>query len=480
MRDISRRQWFRGTALGAAGLAGISPGGLALTLKRPRNLLFLMTDQHNADTMSCLGDPHAITPTLDGLAASGTSFSQAYCQDPVCVPSRASILTGRYVRSIGTLGNGYATNRELISFPQLLRSKGYKSACFGKLHLVGRNDLDWDELKEKTDLKPKIPPGSVMVPGILNGTKPVGAPAPYGEEATNEWDAKERSIEFMKKHRDKPWVIQCSMHKPHPPWQPPKKYWDKINRDNFDIPVYPKDDLDDVNPRVSNLLNTRKLHNLPEEKIRDAIQGYYGNVAFCDAMFAQVLKALDELGLREDTVIIYTADHGEMLYAHGLWTKFNFFDESVRVPLIISYPGTVKAGVRSDALVELVDLFPTFMDLLGFETPPEVQGRSLMPVLTGKSAKHRDYVRSEFYYPVQKKAMRMHFDGRFKFIDNDDEAPPELYDQKNDPREITNIADTDEHREHVKSICKELRTWAKQDTMTSLTRRELNQKKKKA
>jgi len=469
---MKRREFITTAAACGAALTTTGRTAHGKPFKRPRNVLLLMTDQHRADTMSLLGDQHALTPTLDTLATSGgMSFDRAYCQDPVCVPSRAALLTGRYVRSTGTLQNSYATNRSLLTFPQHLRSKGYKTACFGKLHVGGRSDLDWNVLEDQLRKPPTIPPGTTVVPGILNGTSPVGAPAPYSQEMTKEWQAKEDTIRFMEQHKDEPWVIQCSMFKPHPPWQPPAKYWDMIERSTLDIPEYPEDDLDDVSPYVSRLLDTRKLHNLSREKTLNAMQGYYGNLAFCDAMFAEVIAALDRLGLRQDTLIVYVADHGEMLGSHHLWTKFNFFDESVRVPLIVNYPGVVRSGKRSDALVELIDLFPTVMDFLGFETPESVQGRSLMPVLTGETNRHRDYVTSEFYRPKLSQPMRMQFDGRYKVIDNGTNIPPEVYDCRTDPREIHNIAQLPEHSDRVATVTAELRAWAQTDVVSSPKKR---------
>ncbi|MFC1736681.1 sulfatase, partial [Candidatus Hydrogenedentota bacterium] len=327
---------------------------------RPINLLFLMCDQHRHNALSCQDDPLAITPVLDKLAASGTLFEQAYCQDPVCVPSRNSILLGRYAHSTGVRSNGGQSTRDLPSFMQVLRGNGYKTACFGKLHVNGRTDLDWDVYNPQKDWPPaEIEPGKTPIGGSLLGGQPLGQPAPFPEHGHMEWRAKEQTIEFLKENKDIPWAIQCSFTKPHPAFQPPKRHWNMINRDSVEIPEYPKDDLDDTNPRNARFLKQRKLEKPTRDDILDAIQGYYGNVAFCDELFGEVLASLDELGLRGNTLIVYTADHGEMLYAHRLWTKFCFFEESVHVPLILSMPGTIPAGKLDDALVEQIDLFPT-------------------------------------------------------------------------------------------------------------------------
>jgi arylsulfatase A-like enzyme len=291
--------------------------------------------------------------------------------------------------------------------------------------------------------------------------------------ATREWRAKEGAIAFMREQRDRPWVIQCSMNKPHPAFQPPKSYWDKIDRSKLEVPRYPEDDLEDVHPRLWEGMVGRDLEDLTDEQVRDAMQGYYGNVAFADAMMGEVVAALDDLRLRDDTLIVYTADHGEMLYHHRLWTKFCFFDASVRVPLIFSLPGVAPAGRETSALVEHIDLFPTFMELLGLETPAEVQGRSFVSTLTGDSDRHRDAVRSEHYFKGDngRVATLMHFDGRFKTIDNGPDFPPELYDLESDPREITSLPQKRKHKKRVETTVADLREWVQQDAVPTLPRR---------
>jgi choline-sulfatase len=462
----------------AVGLSSLACSGWAAetaSSAAPRyNVLLLMADQHRPDALGRYGDSNAITPALDSLAAAGMSFRQAYCQTPICVASRNSILTGRYAHSTGVLSNGYKANREQTSFAQVLRSQGYKTACFGKLHTPGREDLDWDLCEDRPERhQGPPPPGAVILDTGLNaqGNNPVGAPDPFPKTETMEWKAKENTIAFMKANRDRPWLIQCSLKKPHPPFQPPKQYWDMIDRAKLEVPRYPADDLEDANPRYWQSIVRRGMDHLTDEQVRDGMQGYYGNLAFADAMFAEVLKALDELELREKTLVIYIADHGEMLYAHRLWTKMVFFDPSVRVPLIMRLPGVIQEGKETRALVESIDLFPTITELLGLATPASVQGRSLVPVLKGQTERHRDVVRSEF--PNSEAGRKdsgqtmMQFDGRYKLVDNGPRIPPELYDLKTDPREITNLQALPEHRERVEKMLAELRTWDATDVAKS-------------
>jgi len=466
--DTSRRDFLK-TVGSAAALATLVPrlsGCRSVQPRpaagRPPNILFLMTDQHNFRTMGHKGDPNALTPALDQLASSGVVFTRAYCQNPVCAPSRMSIMTGRYSHSHGTMSNYHQTPRTFPSFPQVLRQYGYRTACFGHLHISGRDDLDWDVVNPKRDWPKWEPPPDYKPMGGFGGGNPLGGPAPFGEEYFRAWRTKEETIRFMNENSGVPWLIQCSFYKPHPPFQPPKKYWDMIDRSRLVIPRYPPDDLADVNPRLEQQMRARRLWDLGDDQILDAMQGYYGNLAFCDALFGEVVRALDDLGLTQNTLIVHTADHGEMLGNHHLWTKFNFFEESVHVPLLMSLPGAIPEGHASDALVELVDLFPSFMDFAGIDAPASVQGRSLRQLALGETNRHRDFVRSEFAG-----GMLMHLDGRYKFIDNGKDILPELYDLKSDPLEMTNIAGSPEHRESVEKHIAYLRDWAGQDAITA-------------
>lgn len=472
--SISRRRFLHHSAAFAGILTACSPSlSVPQTRKRPLNLLFLMCDQYRPDAFRRFGDANAITPVLDSLAASGVSFRQTYCSTPICVASRNSILTGRYSHSTGVVSNGYRANRKQLSFAQVLRAKGYKTACFGKLHTPGRADLDWDVYDEGRE-RPKgnVPEGAVLLETGLStdGRVPIGAPDPYPEEETMEWRAKENTIAFMKENRDRPWLLQCSFKKPHPPFQPPTRCWDMIDRSRLAVPRYPENNLADANPRYWESMKRRGMDHLTDEQVRDGMQGYYGNIAFCDQLFGEVLKTVDDLGIRENTLLIFTADHGEMLHDHGLWTKMVFFDPAVRVPLFMRLPGVLPAGRQTKGLVEHVDLFPTIMDLLGFETPPSVQGRSLVPLATAKTEKHRAVARSEF--PNVGKSRRggydptmMQFDGRYKLVDNGPDIVPELYDTKTDPHETANLSRRADQRERVQRMLAELRAWVKKDAV---------------
>jgi len=474
---MDRRRFIghSGTLIAGGIVASAFPAlALAREKKRPLNILLLMSDQHGPDSLGYYGDHNALTPNLDRLASSGYSMRQAYCQSPVCVSSRNSILNGCYPHSNGVISNAYAGNRDILSFPQVLRKKGYTTGCFGKLHTPGREDLDWDEYNEGSrNPGMPVPEGGVILSGTANLLRDpaIGAPDPFPKTTTLEWQAKENAIRFMRENKDRPWLIQCSMHKPHPPFQPPLEYWNKIDRSKLVIPEFPENDLDDASPRYKKWIMSRGFQNITREQILDGMQGHYGNLAFVDDLFGEVLNELESLGLRENTLVVYLVDHGEMLHRHGLWTKFVFFDASVRVPLIFSLPGTFAAGKQSNALVELIDLFPTLTEMTGCDNPETVQGKSLVSLLTGKTRHHRKVVHSEYPLSGMNKpggpyyATMMLFDGRYKLVDNGPDIPPELYDQKKDPGEFTNIAGEEKQQKRVEKMLAELREWHLQDAV---------------
>jgi iduronate 2-sulfatase len=466
------------------GLAGASAYSLMPATARaleppakPLNVLLLMCDQYRPDALSLYGDPYALTPNLDRLAKQGVNFRQTYCQVPICVASRNSILTGRYAHSTGVVTNGCLASPDQISFPQYLRGKGYFTACFGKLHTPGREKQDWDVYND--DLIPAqgktAEENSLLLPMLFgaDGKHSLGAPSPLPETETQEWRAIEATIGFLEKKHDKPWLVQCSLLKPHPPLQPPKKYWDMIDRSKLQIPErkYPKDDLADANPRYLKRMKGRGLVDLPEETIKDAMQGYYGNIAFDDFLLGKVLQALDASGERNNTLVIFTADHGEMLDDHRLWAKMVFFDPSVRIPMIAHLPGRIGGGTQTKALVEHIDIFPTICEALGFSTPTSAQGKSFLALAEGKTKTHKKAVYSEFpnipifnadgsYNPT-----RMRFDGRYKVVDNGPTIGPELYDQQSDPSEIHNLVHDPAQKSRLESTLANIRSWATQDAV---------------
>ena len=411
-------------------------------LRQPKHILWLMADQYIHDAFNFAGDRHAPTPNLDKLASQGTYLKQTYCQFPLCTPSRVSFTLGRYAHSTGVCGNRVGdVPRDQVSFPQLLRRNGFLTQVLGKLHIPGRVDLDWDNPEGQFEQKPK------ERRRVLN-TKSGVFSGPLSQ--LEDWVWKDEMIAFLKKHAQERWFLECSFIVPHPPWVAPRECWDRVNRPLIE------QTLRDINQRYPVTKRPGSV-KAAEQYVLDSMQAYYGNINLVDTMVGEILTTLDKLGLREDTLIVFTSDHGEMLYEHNDWGKSKFYDRAVRVPLIVSWPGVLPQGKTSEALVQMIDLYPTILDACGLPIPKSAQGKSLLPLLEGKTDKQWDMVYSELH-----DGRVMQFDGTFKWIDNRADAP-EVYDMKNDPWEIRNLAALPEFQDRMKAKVNELRKWRETD-----------------
>jgi arylsulfatase A-like enzyme len=453
------------------------------------NILWFCTDQQRWDTVAALGHPGVVTPTLDRLVARGTSFTRAYVQSPVCTPSRASFLTGRYPSSVRVIRNGNAffpPGPRLVT--RLLADAGYACALVGKLHLAsayGRVEPrtedgyetflyshaprdDWREGHAYADW--------VCAKGhvLAELTKDLdGIPAELHQTT---W-ACEATIDFVTSRRDRPWLASVNVYDPHPPFNPPAAYRAQFDAAAMPPPLWRPSDLAqqrklaplDFQSRVADPRQLDIKHPiLPASPApglhfegespgaRDAWSlkaAYYAMIRLIDDQLARVLDALEVTGQLERTVILFMSDHGEMLGDHGLIEKgCRFYDGLVRVPMIWSWPARLLAAARSDALVMALDVAPTLLDLAGLPTPAEMQGRSLLPLLEGRAPldRHHDWVRAEYLDALDLPAgtmATMFFDGRHKLSVYHSHGLGELYDLVADPGEFEDLWDDPAHRD---------------------------------
>ncbi len=446
--------------------------------ERP-NILWICTDQQRFDTIHALGNEHIRTPNLDRLVGEGVAFTRCYSQSPVCTPSRACFLTGRYPRTTRCRQNGQRIPDDEVLVPRMLADEGYDCGLAGKLHLApcqaSKHDYEeriddgyrrfwwshhpqpsWprddynDWLAEKGvsyhDLCKPIPDHFETWPGM---------PAEHHQTTF----CAEKTIEFMSEAREGPWLMSVNPFDHHHPFDPPQEYMNRYDPDDVPAPKYREGELDNK-PRFQQVDHAGAYggHGITplrqnERQKREVVAAYYAMIELIDDQMGRILDALEETGQRENTLILFHSDHGEMLGDHGILLKGpHFYDCAVRVPLIISWPGHVEQGLRTDALVELIDLAPTIMQACGYEVPDRMQGRSLWPILTGQAdaSHHRDSVYSEYYnaMPGHGRAAQvtMLFDGRHKIcvVHGSDEG--ELYDLEADPDEFENLWDAPEHQ----------------------------------
>ena len=464
-----------------AGLALGGPGRAASeeSMKSDRpNILWICTDQQRFDTIACLGNSHIRTPNIDSLAAGGVAFTHAFAQAPVCTPSRASFLTGRYPRTTGARRNGQAIPADEVLVTKMLADEGYDCGLSGKLHIAPcqkrvEKRIDdgyrvfhwshdphpnWEENEYQQWLKAK----GIVWKDIYQpkGRKAfAGAPAEHHQTT---W-CTDRAIDFMKEKREGPWLMSVNIFAPHHPFDPPGEYLERYDPDKLPDPAYVEGELDNkpVFQQVDHdgayggmLLGFSKMS--PRER-REVTAAYYAMIEQVDDNVGRLLKCLDETGQRDNTIVIFMSDHGELLGDHGMYLKGpHMYDCSIRVPLVISWPGRFKAGLRSDALVELVDIVPTLLGALGMEVPVRVQGKTLLDICTGKADahKHRDQVYTEYYIgqPFHRKLRQRPMlttvrTRTAKITSYAGMQIGELYDLESDPGEHVNLWDSAKHRD---------------------------------
>lgn len=360
------------------------------------NVVFIMSDQHNARALGCYGNREIRTPNLDRLAKQGTLFTRTICQTGQCVPSRYSIWTGRYARSHGTYSNGNMQNPQELTVAKLFKQAGYATATFGKHHMVmneatANHGFDTVEVpsagwkyNEETVL-----PYDQAHPGRAK----VGQSSLPNEEHDCGLIAA-KTIEYVRQNKDRPFVVWCSFHGPHTPICPslPWARWYDPARLSLPPSLH---QVDREMPGAEAFLSKSGTYD-SEDLYRKTLAYYYGYVSQIDHNIGLVLDELDRQGLAGRTIVVYTADHGEMMAEHGAWTKGSTGHEAtIRVPLILRLAGVVPAGKRVDDLACSIDLLPTLLDAAGLETPARVQGKSLLPLVQGKAGPWRKYAFSE-------------------------------------------------------------------------------------
>lgn len=460
------------------------------------NILWYCSDQQRFDTIAALGNPHINTPRLDQFIQQGVAFTHAFCQTPICTPSRASFLTGMYPSTMGVTGNGYDEFPAHFADRLITRrfaDAGYDCGLVGKLHLAsaangqekrvddgyrffeyshshkgprayGHDYAEWmrqqgaDPDAWMAESQPKSDDyrlgaerkgfGGVFVPTDEDDNIP-----PHLHQT--HW-CTQKSIEFIEKNRDEdqPWLLSINPFDPHAPFDAPWEYFRRYDPDALPGAYFEESDLLHQQKLADAGVDFQSQPKDPEAWQHKLVQAsYYAMTELIDYEFGRLLDYLDESGQRENTIVIFCSDHGEMLCDHGLLLKgCRFYEGLVRVPLIVSWPDHFQQNVQSDALVELTDLAPTLYECAGMDVPYFVQGKSLYLQLTGeaKPSAHRDAVRTEYYGAINfldQTHATMYRDQRWKLITYHGKDLFELYDLENDPWEHEDLSNDPAHRE---------------------------------
>ncbi len=422
-------------------------------MSRQPNILLILSDQHSPHVAGFAGDGIVDTSALDGLAESSTYFESAYCQSPLCVPSRMSMLTGKYVYRCSAWDNSSVIFPEHITLPWWLSRHGYTTAAVGKMHFRGREQMHGFQYRPYGDLvESRFPAHQPDPPKTADGrwnNHAVGRFPFAGEthipesmliDAVVTQESLAWLLDFTDTNPDTPWFFCASYSRPHFPLTAPGRYFRKYVESDLQLPSLPKGYPDALHPHDRFIVSDFNLLKFSPEEQRRALAAYYACVDYVDDCMGALLDGLMRAGCLENTYIIYTSDHGDMAGEHGLWWKRTYYEASSRVPLLI-YDPEVARGETQSAPVELVDLFPTCCDWAGIGIPEGLDGESLVPLLTGNpDGRRKRMARSELLGGKPQTRFRMVREGSWKAVDFPD-APPRFFDLVNDTGETCDLVE---------------------------------------
>ncbi|MGI9457000.1 MAG: sulfatase, partial [Aeoliella sp.] len=449
-------------------LPGLAVAQEAGTSDRP-NVLFLICDDLNCD-IGCYGHPLVETPNIDLLASRGVRFDRAYCQYPLCGPSRASFMTGLYPDQTRIHRNSIhlrETLPDVQTMSQLFRRNGYYATRIGKIYHYnvpkhigtgGHDDpYSWDRTinpigrdKDDEHLIFSLRKGSYG--GTLSWLAADGTDA----EQTDGVAANEaiRLLEQYGKNK-KRFYLAVGLYRPHTPYVAPKKYFDMYPADNIVVPSVPDGYYETIPEPARNSIRRKKEQvDLKPELAREAIRAYYASITFADAQLGRVLDALEANGLANNTIVLFTSDHGYHMGEHGHYQKTTLFENAARVPLVMAGPGVTAKGQATSAPVEMVDFYPTLAELAGLQVPEYIKGVSLGPVLRDTTALPRSGALTQYAegYSI--------CTARYRYTEWGESGARgrELYDHFNDPQELNNLARLGGNQSIIDELAEELHT----------------------
>jgi len=448
-----------------------------------KNILFISADDLNCD-IACYGVPQVKTPHLDRLAKMGVRFDRAYCQQPLCGPSRASVMTGLRPDTTGfhKLHDDLRTLRpNAVTLGQFFRNQAIVSARVGKIYHYnnpssigtdGKDDIrTWDVRYNPAGIDKRQEENIIRYPGGVKGIKDrLGISMAWWDPVSEDDDHTDgmvtsRAIKLMDEYKDQRWFIAAGFFNPHCPYVAPKKYFDMYPLEEIEMQDWEsaKKDLEDV-PPMAVMRDTRNwpyyFKDITLEEARRCKQAYYACVSFTDAQVGRLLDALDDRGLTDETLIVFWSDHGYFLGEKGLWYKRKNFERVARVPLLIAGAGIKPQPAGCATPVELIDLYPTVLDYAGFTPTPDLDGQSLRPLLEDPTNKNAGWNNKPAITQVIHNPKSYGYSIRvpgWRYIEwKHGEAGRELYDQTNDPQEITNLAKDPKHAALIKKLSAQL------------------------
>jgi len=465
MRNQTRREFLKATGFAVGSLMLARSAFTLQTQARKPNILVIISDEHNAGVLGCCGNEIIRTPNLDKLAAKGITFDACYCNSPLCVPSRLAFTAGKYISGIGAWNNScWLPSADYPSLPRILNAVGYESFLCGKMHYDKTRRYGFTEIGGNMNASTMTGRGSRRKPDDLNpipGTSDRFEQFRPGDDSSilrHDRNVTAGTIEFLKNRKasDKPFFMVAGYLAPHFPLIVPQKYWDHY-RGKVPMPVIPPGHL---KSQVRNYQHHRIAFNTedaPDDIVRKGRELYYGLTEWVDEEIGKVLQTLADSEFADNTVVIYTTDHGENMGEHGLWWKNCMYEHAARVPLIVSWPARWKEPQRRTEACSLVDVVATIAELAGAKTPSDWDGDSMLQRLDNGKAKWKDLAVSEYYGHNIASGFAMIRMADFKYVyhtppDENHPAERELYDLKADPGEFNNLAENPEYGRRIERM----------------------------
>jgi len=421
------------------------------------NFLIIMSDQHAPQTLGAMGHPAVKTPTLDRLAAAGVLFRNAYCPYPMCTPSRASFMTGHLTPAHGVWELGTPLGTDMPTWAHVMRTAGYATSISGRMHFVGHDKMHGFERRVHPELSPMLVPyaygdwdkpqadSHVMLSAVVSAG-PTETPTRAEQFDQAAIDAAKDELSYLTGDpAGRPWALTVGLILPHPGYQASRKYFDAYEGVEIPLPRHPPNERSFEEAFPEQLTGSRRWLGLTtdgadEAHVRKARRAYYAMITHMDEMIGDLISHLEATGAADNTWIVYLSDHGDNLGEHGMWSKLNFYEDSVRLPCIIAPPRCASAGKECLAPVSLIDWMPTLLELTGQQASFEgLPGRSLLPLLADPSQQweNREII-SDYACDGTRVPMRMVRRGRWKasFADG---LPPTLFDLEEDPYEWNDL-----------------------------------------
>lgn len=433
------------------------------------NLLVLMADQLTPFALRAYGHHLTRTPHLDALARDGVVFESAYCASPLCAPSRFAFMAGKLPSAIGAFDNAAELRAQTLTFAHYLRAAGYRTILSGKMHFCGPDQLHGFEERLTTDIYPAdfgwVPDWDQphVRPSWYHNMSSVLEAGPCVRTNQLDFDdevafcARQKLFDIARQKQGgvdvRPFCMVASLTHPHDPYAIAQPYWDLYRDDEIDMPAVSLS-LEASDPHSKRVRAVCETDHTPPSaaQIRDARHAYYGAISYVDAQFGAVVEALRETGLADDTIVVVTSDHGDMLGERGLWYKMTFFEQACRVPLIVHAPKRFAAR-RVKASVSHVDLLPTFVELTSdvprTQWPDSIDGHSLVAHLRGESG--HDEAVGEYLAEGAIAPIIMIRRGNYKYIHSPAD-PDQLFDLTADPQELNNLANDARNAEWVATL----------------------------